>query len=416
MTGRDARRRPEAMAEGRAGREASPVDARAPRGLPALGATGTAGATPGDDRALPAREAPPAPERPVGQDAGPEAGSAAIEAPPPDLAHAPDALARLAEAVRRAAPEWGLSPRTRVRLLNVSENATFLAEDPEAPAPLVVRVHRPGYHTAREIASELAWIEAIRRDGAARAAAPVARRDGRLAAPLPADEGARLAVAFAFVPGAEPAPSADLAPDFARLGAITARLHLHARAWRRPDWFARKRWDFETTLGARALWGDWRAAPGLTPEARAALERASDALRAALAAYGDGADRFGLIHADLRLANLLVCDDAIAVIDFDDCGFGWFAYDFAAAISFIEREPWIPALQEAWLEGYARVAPLPPGMRRIMPAMIMLRRMLLTAWLGTHAQSDTARALGPGFAEGTAAMAERFLRGEYPAG
>ncbi|MEM8821777.1 MAG: aminoglycoside phosphotransferase, partial [Pseudomonadota bacterium] len=57
---------------------------------------------------------------------------------------------------------WGLSPETKVSLLTVSENATFRADDPARPAPVILRVHRPGYHTRAEIESELAWIEALR--------------------------------------------------------------------------------------------------------------------------------------------------------------------------------------------------------------------------------------------------------------
>jgi len=39
---------------------------------------------------------------------------------------------------------------------------------------------------------------------------------------------------------------------------------------------------------------------------------------ARLARFGSGAARFGLIHADMRLANLLVDGDDVCVIDFDD--------------------------------------------------------------------------------------------------
>ena len=54
----------------------------------------------------------------------------------------------------------------------------------------------------------------------------------------------------------------------------------------------------------------------------------------------------------MRLANLLVDQNGIRVIDFDDCGYGWFMYDFAATISFIEDDPRILEFKSAWLEGY----------------------------------------------------------------
>lgn len=308
------------------------------------------------------------------------------------------------------AENWGLSPKTSVRLLNISENATFRLDDPEAATPIVVRVHRPGYHDADEIASELAWIEALREAGAVETPAIIPGVNGECVARFEHDGKLRHAVAFAWMAGEEPPADARLAEGFGRLGAISARLHGHVRAWTPPPGFIRKRWSYETTIGTAPHWGDWRAADGLDARDIALLERLRETLRARLAAYGHGADRFGLVHADLRLANLLVEDDRLGVIDFDDCGFGWFAYDFAAAISFLEHEPWIPDLQAAWLEGYAEVAPPPPETEAMMPHLIMLRRLLLTAWIASHAETPTARELiAQGYTRGTVELAERHL-------
>lgn len=318
-------------------------------------------------------------------------------------------LEELRAQVRGLAPGWGLSPRVEASLLNISENATFRLDDPEAAAPIVVRVHRPGYHTPAEIASELAWIDALRAVGAVDTPAILSRPDGRVAR-FAHDGEVRHAVAFAWMTGAEPAADAGLAEGFGRLGALSARLHRHVRGWRLPAGFARKRWTYDTTVGETPHWGDWRAADGLDREGLAVLERLREVLRRRLAAYGEGDDRFGLIHADLRLANLLIDGDRLGVIDFDDCGFGWFAYDFAAAISFLEHEPWIPELQAAWLEGYAAEGPLPPGAEAMLPDLIMLRRLLLTAWIASHAETPTAQGLvADGYAQGTVALAERHL-------
>ena len=49
----------------------------------------------------------------------------------------------------------------------------------------------------------------------------------------------------------------------------------------------------------------------------------------------------------------------LGVIDFDDCGFGWYMYDLAAAVSFIEHDPRVPELIDAWARGYRTVLELP---------------------------------------------------------
>ena len=69
------------------------------------------------------------------------------------------AIDRLAE---RALDRYGLDPDSTVRLLNVSENWTYRIDEPATGRTFALRVHRPGYHTAGEIESELDWIDALR--------------------------------------------------------------------------------------------------------------------------------------------------------------------------------------------------------------------------------------------------------------
>ncbi len=318
-------------------------------------------------------------------------------------------IAELEGCLRGLGGLWGLSPDSEITLLNVSENATFKAVDPGSAAPVVLRVHRPLYHEVDEIASELEWIDALRAEAVVDTPEPLTTVDGRRIVAFETRGGTRHVVGFAFMEGREPELSGPLVSGFRQLGAISARLHDHARRWSRSVAFRRKIWHFETTLGAEPHWGDWRAGLGLTPDGQAVLERACGALEARLARHGKGGDRFGLIHADLRLANLLVDGERIGVIDFDDCGFGWFGYDFASAVSFFEHEPVVADLQAAWVDGYRGVAPLDADEEAMLPSFVLLRRILLTAWVASHAETPTAREMGPAYTEGTVTLAERYL-------
>lgn len=142
-------------------------------------------------------------------------------------------LKELAEGARALLPRWGVPEAATLSLLNISENATFRVDMPGRD-PMILRVHRPGYHTAAEIASELAWISALRADGVVRTPAIVPAEDGETILAFDHDGETRHVVAFAFAPGLEPKPGDDLVPGFRMLGAISARLHLQARAWARP--------------------------------------------------------------------------------------------------------------------------------------------------------------------------------------
>ena len=319
-----------------------------------------------------------------------------------------DFLARLENALRGALPLWGLGDETELRLLTISENATFLATHRVTHGRTVFRVHRPDYHTREEIVSELAWIEALRATGDLAIPAPIPKQDGTLIADIDDDGHTRHVVAFEFVPGMEP-PHGDLLPWYRELGAIHARLHAHAIGWTRPPGFTRFTWDFDTTIGDTPHWGDWRKGPGLTPETVAIVQQAVDLIRERLAAYGKGEARYGLIHADLRLANLLVDSDRLTLIDFDDCGLSWYLYDFATAISFIEHDPRVPDLLAAWKDGYRSVRPLSEDEAAIIPTFVMMRRIQLTAWIASHAETPTAQSMGEPYVAGTVDLARRFI-------
>lgn len=318
-------------------------------------------------------------------------------------------IERLESELRATLPKWALSEHTELTLLSMSENATFRARDRENGRDIVFRICRPGYHNLVEIASEMAWLAALGKDGVVDTLTPVLQADGDLIADIRDGDAIRHVVAFKFLPGVPPDTDDSLAEWFFRLGDASARLHAHSRQWQRPRGFVRKTWNFDTMLGANPLWGDWRDSLGLTPEGGLILEETADLLRRQLEAYGDGPDRFGLIHADLRLSNVIADGDRLWIVDYDDCCFSWYLYDLAAAISFMEYEPYIPELLDAWVAGYRDVAPLSDEDLSMIPAFIMLRRMVLTAWIASHPNTPTALAMGEDYTHGTVALARAFL-------
>lgn len=295
---------------------------------------------------------------------------------------------------------WRETVGGRATLINLSENHTYRIDAPAGRT--VLRVHRPGYQTADSIESEMAWLEALRRDTDLPVVRPLPGVDGRLVQRM----GDRHAVLFAFEPGREPAEGSVAL--FHTIGAFAAQAHLHVAGWQRPPGFSRPEWTAETMLQPDGLWGDWRKAPGVAP-VRADLDALTDRLHADLAAYGRSPDRFGLIHADMRLANLLVDGAQTRLLDFDDSGFGWFMYDLGSALSFIDLGENAPALRAAWLEGYTAIRQLTADDLAITDAMILLRRMVLLAWIGTHGETQLAQAHAASFAADTARAGRAWL-------
>ena len=306
---------------------------------------------------------------------------------------------------------WPVPRGAHSRLINVSENATYLVEAPGGYRA-VLRVHRAGYHSRRAIEQELAWTQALVADGLVTTPAPIPGRDGRLVQErhVAALDETRFMVLFEHAPGVQPEQSDDLTGPFQHLGATAARTHLHSQSWTRPQPLERLTWDLDSIFGLDATWGDWRDAPNVTSEVREVLEQVETLLHQRLTAFGKSAERFGLIHADMRLANLLIDGPSTCLIDFDDCGLGWYLYDFATGISFMEDHPQVPALRDAWLRGYRSQRALSDDDEHEIDSFIMLRRMALLAWIGSHIEASEPQAMAPEFAAVSAKLGRQYLR------
>jgi Ser/Thr protein kinase RdoA (MazF antagonist) len=308
---------------------------------------------------------------------------------------------------------YDFSDETSVSLLSESENKVYLVDDPARPENYVIRVNsgRLGYHTPPMIASELTWLMALRSDTDILVPEVMRASDGSLVQTMTAPDldKPRHAAIYSFLAGTEP-PEDDLLPGFERLGEISARMHLHAKSWTRPADFKRHSWTPDVILDDRLNWGPWQSGCSMEGEALQLLTRLDETVRNRLADLPTDREHFGLIHADLRLANLLVEGDRTAIIDFDDCGDGWYLFDLATALSFLEERPDAPDLIESWLAGYRKVADVTKEIEREIPTLIMLRRLQLIGWVGYQQQHlEFAREIGPRFTTDTCWLGDDYL-------
>ena len=111
----------------------------------------------------------------------------------------------------------------------------------------------------------------------------------------------------------------------------------------------------------------------------------------------------------MRLANLLMDNGHVKVIDFDDCGFSWLLYDCATTVSFFEHAPEVPDLLEAWVRGYRRIGELSVEEEDEIATFVMLRRLLLVAWIGSHSETELAQSMGASYTQASIRLCERYL-------
>lgn len=307
---------------------------------------------------------------------------------------------------------YGLEKDCGLTLMHCSENATFLVSDMrDGKQRGVLRVSRPGYHSLPETEAEIAWLRQIREEGTVVIPSPIPCPDGRAVAVVTVDNQEYHLVLCEYLEGEAPDPEGGGRgfPWFPKIGETAAKLHKQTMEWTRSRRLCRPVWDFEALLGVHGLFGNWRECREITEaESRLLLETCGE-IKGRLLAYGKDEKNFGLIHSDLRAANLLVDGDILKVLDFDDCGYGWHLFDLASSFSFIEDRPEVPGWIEEWLKGYERVLELEKRDYEMIPTFFMARRIQLLAWITSHDDSEPVRRYERGFARQTLCMAEEYL-------
>lgn len=245
-----------------------------------------------------------------------------------------------------AARAWGARI---VRTLRDRENHVYECVLPSGDRA-ALRLHRAGYQSPAAIRSELWWCAGLARAGLPVPAALPAL-DGRLLVPLADGRHASViawiegeALGEANLPFTRPLP--EVLEIYHALGALLSSVHRATDGLALPEGFTRPRWDLDGLVGESPFWGRFWEHPAATPDQRATLIRARDALRERLAG------EIGLIHADVLRENVLVNGRSVSLIDFDDSGFGFRLYDLGTALVQTVYHPEQAGIRAALMAGY----------------------------------------------------------------
>lgn len=290
-----------------------------------------------------------------------------------------------------ALAHWGLVDAKPV-LLKYRENAVFRIALADG-APAALRLHRPGYHDESALRSELQWMTALR-DGGLAVPEPIVAPDGRLLVQLGpthdfADQHADIVSWMHGIPLGESGVPLAHRPErqvaiFHALGAMMAEMHNLADRWSIPSGFKRVAWEVEGLLGETPVWGRFWDCDGLSAEHKVALGALRDQLRSLLGAMPAAELDYGLIHADLVRENVLVRDDGVAFIDFDDAGFGFRLFDIATALLKNRNEPNYEAIVRSLIEGYRIKRPLTDATLAMLPIFMTLRSLTYIGWFAAR--------------------------------
>ena len=174
-----------------------------------------------------------------------------------------------------------------------------------------------------------------------------------------------------------------------------AQLHKHSSHWQLPEGFTRHAWDEEGLVGDRPFWGRFWDLAALTADQRRTIQKARNVVSLSLAALNKSPANYGMIHADFVPENLLVDGDDIRVIDFDDAGFGWYMFDIATALYFIQDDPNYALAKTALINAYQSERPLADESVATLPLFMLARSFTYLGWVHTRSGTAAADALTP---------------------
>jgi Ser/Thr protein kinase RdoA (MazF antagonist) len=309
-----------------------------------------------------------------------------------------DVAATFAPAARAALAAFPIDP-DGLKLVAMAENVTWRVTDRRDGTPWVLKLHRPWYHTHEELISERVWVRALADAGIAVPLALRTRTGEEFASVVvPTTGERRLAGMTRWTEGrimaAEVREGAEpriVEAWFEQLGALAARMHEQASRWQAPAGFTRPSLDADGFMGSTPHWGPFWEHPSLSPGEREMFLDTRRRLAAMLERMSHDPSVYGVIHADLHPGNILIDDGRLAVIDFDDAAWGWYAYDIAVVLMDYQGGPHLPAFERAYLRGYRSVRPLAAEILAVVPMFRLIRGLAQIGWLHQRPEIKSAR-------------------------
>ena len=293
--------------------------------------------------------------------------------------------------VRAALPAYGLDPLVPLELIKQRENTVFRASTPQGE--LAVRLHRQGYHPDADVAAELGLVQLLEAAGVPVPHFLSAVGGQHFTVVSEEGHGEHQVDVQRWINGAAPLGDSVLAlagtadvdlEQWRQLGALAASSHVaiaaSQAAGRAPECGGRVAWDVDGLVGERPAWGDPLRLVEMSQAERGELLAGIEVLRAQLAGYGKPEDRYGPIHADFTVENVMSTPEGLVLIDFDDFAAGWHLFDVATMLFFFGPHPRYQEIREAALAGYTAVRPLRQADLDVLDALIFGRGLTYLGW------------------------------------
>jgi Ser/Thr protein kinase RdoA (MazF antagonist) len=130
---------------------------------------------------------------------------------------------------------------------------------------------------------------------------------------------------------------------------------------------------------------------------------------AVLTELGTDPSVYGVIHADFTPENILVREDELVLIDFDDFGEGWHLFELATILFFYRPDPRFVEFADAVMAGYRTQRTLDERQLRAWDGMLLARGLTYLGWAAARPHEETSTFVAQDVAPVVLALAQDFL-------
>lgn len=263
--------------------------------------------------------------------------------------------------------------KAQVACINYEFNATFSVET-QSGVKYALRININSTRTIQNMLAEVEWVRHLNRTSGIHTPTPIANlTDHYIVSGLHADSGLTLyGVMYTWLDGEEIGDEPTM-EQLHEVGKAIAYLHQESNDFALST-------DVELPRFDDFFWGtdDYLFSDKslLTKEERDLIQQAHDLImQFTKDLYVKSPVH--IIHADFHGWNLMWNEGKLSIFDFDDCGFGLEAQDLAVALYYLDT----PEQDQALLNGYKSVKPLPDYSALAMKALLLQRRLMLLNYL-----------------------------------
>jgi Ser/Thr protein kinase RdoA (MazF antagonist) len=261
----------------------------------------------------------------------------------------------------------------KVSCINFEFNATFSVET-DSGIKYALRININSTRTVENMRGEIEWVRHLNRTSGLHTPTPIATiTDEYIVSGLHTDSGLEMyGVMYSWLDGEELGDEPTLS-QLHEVGRAIATLHQESA-------------DFALSADAALptfydfFWGTedflFSEKSVLSDADRALVQQAHDLIMKYTNELYQNSP-VHIIHADMHGWNLMWNEGQLSVFDFDDCGYGVEAQDLAVTLYYLDT----PEQDEALLNGYKSVRPLPTYSANAMKALLLQRRLLLLNYL-----------------------------------